>query len=365
MARATLERVPELHDLSCVVHVHSTHSDGTGTVPEIARAAQRVGADVVLLTDHDTVAARSRGEEGMHGSVLVLVGHEISPPDRNHMLAFGTPAAIRHRGLSPAQIADAVRDAGGLGIAAHPFSRGNERFRRFRSLGVAMRWEDLECLDGLEVWSFLSDNGQRVDGVRDALRFIVSPERYVTHPPRHNLGEWDRLGARRRVVGVGGLDAHQFGKRVRGRVIRAMGYARSFRQLRTHVLTEEPLSGDLDHDSRQIYGALAQGRCYIAAHALGRASGFRLNAVRGSAEGSSELAMGAEAPFGPGGWDLHVVLPSPAEIRLLRDGRELSRVRARSVRERAPGPGVYRVEAHVEAHGAQRTWILSNPIYLR
>ena len=343
------------------MHVHSTYSDGTGTVPEIARAAERAEADVVLLTDHDTVAARDRGEEGMHGSVLVLVGHEISPRNRNHMLAFDTPGRIRHRDLSPAQIAQAVRDAGGLGIAAHPFSEGNERFRRVRSLGVAMRWEDLDCLDGLEVWSFLSDNGQNVDGLRDAVRFVAGPERYVTHPPSRNLAEWDRLCASRRVVGVGGLDAHQFGKRIRGRVIRAMGYARSFRQLRTHVLTEEPLTGDLAHDRSQVYAALREGRCYIAAHALAPARGFRFGAT---GEGA-ELAMGAEARAGSGQWDLHVSLPGPAEIRVLRDGRELARRVGRSLTERAPGPGVYRAEAHVEAFGARRTWILSNPIYLR
>ena len=365
MAKATLDRVPELHDLSCVVHVHSTHSDGTGTVPEIARAAERAGADVVLLTDHDTVAARRDGEEGMHGSVLVLVGHEISPLDRNHMLALDTPAEIRHRGLSPAQIAQAVRDAGGLGIAAHPFSEGSRRFRRLGSLGVSMRWEDLGCLDGIEVWSFLSDNGQSVESLRDAVRFIVSPDRYVTHPPRRNLAEWDRLGATRRVVGVGGLDAHQFGRRVGGRVIRAMGYARSFRQLRTHVLTEEPLTGDLDHDGRQIYGALADGRCYVAAHALGPARGFRFYALAGEAEDAAELAMGGEARFEAGDWHLQIFLPGAAEIRLLRDGRELVRLAGQSLTERASGPGVYRVEAHVEASGAQRTWILSNPIYLR
>ena len=66
------------HDLSCVVHVHSTYSDGTGTVPEIAAAAGRNGVDVVLLTDHDTLAARRRGEERWHDSVLVLVGEEVS-----------------------------------------------------------------------------------------------------------------------------------------------------------------------------------------------------------------------------------------------------------------------------------------------
>ena len=39
-----------MHDLSCVVHLHSLHSDGTGTVDEIVRAARRAGVDVVLLT---------------------------------------------------------------------------------------------------------------------------------------------------------------------------------------------------------------------------------------------------------------------------------------------------------------------------
>ena len=351
----------DLHDLSCVVHLHSTHSDGTGTVPEIARAAERAGADVVLLTDHDTLAARRRGEEGRHGSVLVLAGHEVSPPNRNHMLAFDTPQEIRHKGLSPAQIAQAVRDAGGFGVAAHPFSEASEHFGRFRTLGVSMRWEDLDCVDGIEVWSFLSDNGQAVPSLRAALRFIVRPERYVTHPPQRNLDEWDRLGARRRVVGIGGLDAHQFGLRIGGRVIRLMGYERSFRQLRTHLLTDGALTGDLEHDRRLVYGALRAGRCYIAAHSVAPARGFRFWAARGG----GALPMGGEDAASAGPWDLHAALPRPAAARLLCDGREVARTDGARLNHRVAAAGIYRVEAHLETHGRKRTWILSNPIYLR
>jgi hypothetical protein len=354
--------VPELHDFSCVVHLHSTHSDGTGTVPEIARAAERAGADVVLLTDHDTLAAHRCGEERYHGPVLVLAGHEVTPPNRNHMLVFDTPEEIRHRGLTPAQIADAVRRAGGFGIAAHPFSAGSKRFRRLGSLGAAMSWQDLECLDGIEVWSFLSDNGERIASLREAFLFVIRPERFVTHPPQRNLDEWDRLGARRRVVGIGGLDAHQFGWRVAGRVIRPMGYARSFRQLRTNVLTAEPLTGAVDHDRRQVLDALREGRCYIAANALAPARGFRFRAY---APGGTELGMGAEAAAGDGPWELHAELPLPATVRLLRDGRELARAHGSELSETATAPGVYRVEARLERWGVERTWILSNPIYLR
>jgi hypothetical protein len=224
-----------------------------------------------------------------------------------------------------------------------------------------MRWEDLECVDGIEVWSFLADNGQKVESVRDVVRFVARPERYVTHPPRGNLDEWDRLGARRRVVGIGGLDAHQFGRRIGGRVIRAMGYARSFRQLRTHVLTAEPLTGEVEHDGVQVYGALREGRCYIAAHALAPARGFRFWA----SAGGRDVAMGGEAPAGAADWELHVSLPRPADVRLVRDGERVAEAVGAELEHRAAGPGVYRVEARVEAFGAERTWILSNPIYLR
>ena len=117
--------MPAPVDLACVVHCHSTYSDGTGTVPHIARAAQRAGADAVLLTDHDTLSAKKRGEEGWYGTVLVCVGFEVSPVGRNHYLAFGLDEVIDHEGMSPGDIARAVAEAGGIGFAAHPFSRGS------------------------------------------------------------------------------------------------------------------------------------------------------------------------------------------------------------------------------------------------
>ena len=125
----TLDLGPWTLDLTTVIHVHSTYSDGTGTVPQIARAAEKAGVDVVLLTDHDTLEAKRRGEEGWYGDALVLVGEEVSPADRDHFLAFGIDKEI-NRLLSGPEICAAVEAAGGFGFAAHPFSRGSERFRR-------------------------------------------------------------------------------------------------------------------------------------------------------------------------------------------------------------------------------------------
>jgi hypothetical protein len=319
-------RAPLLHDMACVVHLHSTWSDGTGTVDQIVSAGQRAGVDAVLLTDHNTRAGAV--DEGWHGSVLLLVGEEVTPERRDHTLVFD-----------------------GLSFAAHPFSRGSERFSRF---GAGMPHTGLASpgLTGIELWSFVTDTAERVRSVREGLLFAAAPLRVLDHPPALNVREWDRMCLSRRVVAIGGLDAHQIGLRVRGRVpLRLMGYARSFRQLRTHVLCSALPSGSLEEDRALIYGALREGRCYIAVDALAPARGFSFWASDGT-------VMGAEAAFAE--QTLHVQLPRPASLRVIRDGAVVGAERT----WKADRPGVYRVEARLPYRGRERTWILSNPIYL-
>jgi hypothetical protein len=335
-------------------------------VPEIARAARRARADVVLLTDHDTLAARRRGEEGWYrgrrrcadgerGDVLLLAGAEVSPRRRNHYLAFGIDDPIDHRGLDASAICRAVRDAGGFGFAAHPFSQGSRRFRD-RAPGMPFEALDCEALHGLELWSFVNDTGEAVTSLLEMLRFVAAPAWALDHPPERNLRVWDELCRERRVVAIGGLDAHQFGKRIGPFVpLRVMGYRRSFRFIRTHVLCENVLTGQLEHDRAEVYGPLREGRCYVAVDAVAPARGFRLEA--------DDVTMGGEAPAGRR--TLRARVPLPARLRLLRDGVELAAADGESLEHEVEGPGVYRVEAYRRAKGRERTWILSNPIYLR
>ena len=350
---------PLLHDLACVVHLHSTYSDGTGTVPEIVAAARRNALDVVLLTDHDTLEAKRRGEEGWHGSVLLLVGEEVSPARRNHYLAFGLDEPIDHEGLGAAEICEAVRDAGGFGFAAHPWSAGSKRFKR-RAHGMPFEGLDCEALEGIELWSFVTDTLEPLESLRDIARFVTRPERVVDHPSERNVREWERLCRSRRVVAIGGLDAHQVGVRVAGRVpLRLMSYARSFRHVRTHVLCEELPNGELEHDRDQVYAAMREGRCYIAQDALAPARGFSF-----WAEGAAgTLPMGGERPAGD--WTLHATAPRPAQLRIVREGEVLASARGARLEYRVDEPGVYRCEARLHAHGLDRTWVVTNPVYLR
>ena len=189
--------------------------------------------------------------------------------------------------------------------------------------------------------------GQTIASIGDVFRFIASPERLLTDPPEENLRDWDRLNASgRRIVAIGGIDAHQVGKRVFGRwVLRPMGYHRSFRLLRTHVLLEAPPTGEVDSDREAVYSALRDGRSYIGADALAPARGFAFWPSDGG-----------------GGATLNVRLAQPAEIRLFASGELIRTETGDRLEHRVDAPGSYRVEAHLHALGRLRTWIVSNPI---
>jgi hypothetical protein len=351
----------QLIDLACVIHCHSTFSDGTGTVAEIAAGAARAGADAVLLTDHDSLEAKRGGEERYYGSVLVCVGEEVSPERQTHYLAFGLEEEIDHEGMSCADIVTAVSRAGGFGFLAHPFSEGSRLLSRF---GRGIPWRDLDCggYTGIELWSFVTDGAEELRSWRELVRFIAAPERVIEGPPKRNLREWDRMLARRPVVAIGGVDAHQIGLRIWNRVpLRLMGYHRSFAQLRTHVLLDRPPRGDADSDRRALYSALRAGRCYIAMDSLADASGFQFLAHR---RRSRPLQIGEEYELEPP-VELEVRVPRPARMTLLRDGSPVADTVGRDLRHATGQPGVYRAEVRLEAGGTERVWIVSNPIYLR
>jgi hypothetical protein len=224
-----------------------------------------------------------------------------------------------------------------------------------------MPWRAIDArgYTGIELWSFVTDSAERVNSVRELLSFIAAPGRYIDHPPQRNIEEWDRICRERRCVALGGVDAHQIGLRIAGRVpLRLMAYKRSFRYLHTHLLVPDRLIGEVDADRATVFDALRAGHAYIAVDALAPARGFRFQA-----RGERELEMGDEARAGT--CTLSARTPAPARIRLIRDGSEIATAHGDRLEHTVEEPGVYRVEAFRTAHGRERTWVLSNPIYLR
>ena len=187
-------------------------------------------------------------------------------------------------------------------------------------------------------------------------RFYRDPEAQITGPFPETLAMWDRLCLTRRVVGIAGVDAHAKKKKPLFGHLVVFPYEKLFRTIRTHILSEEAFSGRWADDARIVYRALKQGHCFGAYDLLGPSKGFRFT-VR-SSEGSA--VMGDEVAFCEDA-EIEVVLPRRAFLRILRNGEEIHRTEGDSLHFSADAPGVYRVEAYI----GDKSWIYSNPIYLR
>ncbi|HAP32761.1 MAG TPA: hypothetical protein DCQ14_06895, partial [Firmicutes bacterium] len=133
------------------LHIHSTFSDGEGSVSRIAAAAREAGLDFVGITDHNTLAAREAGLEGWHGGVLVLVGTEVNI-SKNHYIAFDVNTSIPPDDENPCNVIAAVREQGGFGYLAHPVEKSNPAFMGGRHFPWDC-WEE-SGYSGLEIWNF-------------------------------------------------------------------------------------------------------------------------------------------------------------------------------------------------------------------
>ena len=355
-----------LHDLACVVHLHSDYSDGTATIPELMEAARVAERDVVLLTDHDTLGAKDDGHEGWHGSVLLGVGLEVTPR-AGHFLAFGIDKKIKHKGMTEAEIPVAVAEAGGFGFVAHPWSKGARILERYGFVvkrGLPHGWNELDgdAIAGVELWSVTTDASEDWRGPVDAIRYMRDPEGQLDGPRPEDLESWDRICERRRFVAIGGLDAHQHGIRMRGRLWSPMRNDRYFAMLSTYVsLTEPPKGGEHGQDDLElVYDALREGRCFISVDSIAPGRGFRFWGETGD---GTQATMGEEHPAGS--WTLRAAVPEEARIALLRNGRPVAETNGTALEHQASEPGGYRIEAHRHWRKRERPWIYSNPIYLR
>ena len=335
-----------LVEIQGVLHIHSHHSDGSGSVAEIVEAAQRARVDFIVLTDHNTMRAKREGWEGWHGATLLIVGEEVSTR-AGHCLAVGVPDSVPRRRPTEEVLQD-IRAQGGLAFIAHPYGV-YKPFLRKRDHS----WRDwsLSSYTGLEVWSYMFDWARQFKYYRWS-ECVRHPDRLIAGPDPQTLSRWDELGRRARVVGIGGVDVHARRYPLLDVVI--FPYEQAFRTVRTHVLLDRPLTRDAEADRVAILDAIGRGRCFASYHPLSPGVGFRFGAP------SRNLLMGDEAVF-EGRLDLVVESPVPAAFRMIRDGLSYDEAEGHRHVFRADGPGVYRVEARLNG----RPWIFANPIYLR
>jgi hypothetical protein len=105
------------------IHAHTLASDGMVSATDLVHAAAAIGLNVLCITDHDTISDLAPAiDAGAAAGVDVVRGEEVTAsfPPGIHILGLFLDRQIRMH-MSVEDTIDAIHDAGGLAIIAHPF----------------------------------------------------------------------------------------------------------------------------------------------------------------------------------------------------------------------------------------------------
>jgi hypothetical protein len=343
--------------------MHTPYSDGRGSHQEIAQAAINSGLDVVIVTDHNIW---TEGHEGYYQNgekrVLLLVGEEVHDqarvPQKNHLLIFGADREMADLSNDTQQLIDHVNQVGGLSFIAHPVDPPSETFGE-----ADLSWVDWEVcgFTGIELWNAMSEFKSLLTSKAAAIYYAFNPKAVAHGPFKSVLKKWDELlTGGKRVVAVGGSDAHA--------LIGQMGplkkilfpYEFHFQSINTHIQTFDPFTGNFELDKRVVLDTLKNGRAFIGYDLPSPTKSFNFHA----SNRHNEALMGEKIQI-TDEVILQINLPRQAECHLIRDGRIVKIWRNQQTSNFVTRePGIYRVEAYLKYLGKRRGWIFSNPIYV-
>ncbi len=340
-----------------VLHVHSVYSDGSGEVEQIASFASECELDFLILTDHNTLRARDEGYQKFYGNTFLMVGCEINDKDnRNHYLAFGIDKVISTR-LPAREYINKVSELGGIGFIAHPDEKRDQMKEH-----PPYPWTDWEAdgFTGIEIWNHMSEWMENLTE-ENKYQSFMHPLRTIQGPPEVTLKRWDELNMHRKVVGIGGVDAHAHKINLLGFFeVEVFPYKVLFKSIRTHILLDEKIEvsenpEEILKTEKKILAALREGRCFVSNDYHGDAKGFRFFVKDISfntwMQGSTvKLQNNMQfVVYTPGG---------PCTVRLIRNGELAGTSNSDESVFELTEEGVYRVEVYKYS----KAWIFSNHI---
>ncbi len=354
-----------------IIHVHTNRSDGSSGVDDIAAAAARTGLQFIVFTDHGD-GTRTPDPPSYRSGVLCLDGVEISTTG-GHYIALDLPAAPYPLGGDARDVVEDVRRLGGFGIVAHPDSPKPE-----------LQWHEWEApFDAIEMVN--PDTGWRVHarqpGWRSKVRLLASLVDYPFRPAETITGllsedttlaaRWASLARERRVVTLGGADAHARLALRNGDpedtsiALPLPGYGPAFQVLSVRIHPDRPLSGNATADGSTMLRAIRAGRVHTTIDGIAGPGSLTFTAT--SASGIADQGDAIEAR-GPMTLRVRTNAPPPFTTTL-RNGVEIV-----SGGHHEPDftvtvsdvPAVYWVETRASGRRSPDiVWMRSNPIYVR
>ncbi len=345
------------------LHMHTRYSDGDGSHADIAAAAMAAGLDAVIVTDHNVLVNGVAGyKNNGDRRLLVMVGEEIHDqardPQKNHLLVFGVPRELSTYAYDPQLLLDMVAKAGGLSFMAHPVDPAAPSVHE-----GDISWVDwnVHGYTGLELWNGFSEFKPRIKTMLHAVYYAYFPRRINRGPLPETLSLWDGLlSAGKRVVAIGGSDAHSHHMKLGPLRRTIFPYEFHFRAINNHIIIPQPLGTDGASDTSMILDSLRHGHCFIGYDRPAPTRGFSFTAC-----GFESSALMGDELNSKGGITFQIRLPRVAECILLKDGKPVRTWRKHDLCTYiTTEPGVYRVEVYIDYLGRRRGWIFSNPIYV-
>jgi hypothetical protein len=311
-------------------HVHTTRSDGRGTLAEVVRAAREAGLQFVVLADHNVLFPEDEYRDG----VLVVNATEISSRF-GHVVGAEIPRAITKAERDEEPFA-AVAALGGRTVLPHPLHPR----RPFEGWG-ASRAVGFEVVSNDSTWG-QTVAGRRFDRILYALLALPwdraqSVLAFYTRPVAE-LALYDVLSRERPLALLCSADAHGY-----------PSYVAAFEAFSMHLPVT--LTGEARSDAARVLDALLDGRGTCVFDGVAPGWGARLVAT---GEGSGRALL-LRAPG------------EPAEVTVYRDGTRIATAGATSAGEYAIcgagaplpcEPGLWRAEARVGG----RPWLFTNPV---
>ncbi len=246
------------------VHVHTTLSDGEGSIEEVAAAARTAGLHFVVFTDHNP---EELPPPRFHDGVLLIFAAELSTPN-GHVVSLGTS-----RILTPEErdgdLLRTIDELGGFSFLAHPVQQKNPW----------KDWTSAAKADGLELYSadtFLREAQRRplqvllpaaaawLTNRTHGLLMIVDGQQETT----------DRLlaiAAEKPYAALCSHDAHG-----------TPSYESVFGAMATYVPAGPEglgLPSDPQAAADRVLAALVEGTAWCAFHAIAAGDGFELSGL--------------------------------------------------------------------------------------
>ncbi|MEW6456484.1 MAG: PHP domain-containing protein [Acidobacteriota bacterium] len=343
-------------ELEGVIHVHSILSDGKSDVKQISEEAKKAGLDFLILTDHGHPNFKSLKQEGIHNSISVISGSEISVHE-GHLLGIGFEEPTYKFSPVGKEAMEDVREGGGISIIAHPNSKkvpwngnfdGNFNGIEIINIDSQMRGHNLVSLVTLP---FIYP----INPLYAFLRIIKNPV--------EEIKKWDSLNKKGEVWGFYALDAHGKLSITESFSLPFPSYSSLFRIIKLHIPVEKDFPINFREKRALILNSLKNGKFYSSIDGASSSRGFRFYGKKGNKflsageieEKESDLFVEASFNF-------------PFEIHLIKNGETIKKSKEKILKYRVKENGFYRAEVHLINNPVLREdvpWILSNPIYMR